>query len=380
RSEENKEFDPLNPSRESSATARVFEGDVSAVQPKGSIPDNLNGGSSEASSVQARTDTLAVQGAGEEISAMAGRTENSFRPLTPAGTFPSQTRPDLSTKGIPPRPNSVMAAGSAVTSSIAHHGPQSSFQTAPPTQYTAFQPHQTDLSKSFGQTSHVGETDASVPLVSVGASNPLMPPAPGTQTLQRQSVPANGPPTVGPYGRHIAPMNTRPGGTLITPPPPLTGGVGSTMYSSSTVGGSDQLGVSHPPIQPPPTISQMAPRTSGPQGGQPPPLNASQTGTQPGSNVPHPFSPYSSGPVPPPPLPPPASSAVQPPRPLHPPMPLSHPSASSMFAPVGVPFQGPAGGGPMMSGGGGWPPKPGSADPQMYFNPSGVQSSIYQPR
>ncbi|THD19907.1 hypothetical protein D915_009409 [Fasciola hepatica] len=379
RSEQNKEFDPLNPSRESSA-AHAFEGDVSADQQKGSIPDNTNGGSSEAGSVQTRHDALTGQGAGEGTLAMANRTENSFRPLTPAGSFPSQTRSEPSTQGMPPRPNSVVATGTTVSSTSVQPGSQPPFQTAPPAHYTAFQPHQTDPSKSFGQMGQVGEANASVPLVAAGASNPLMPPAPSAQTLHRQSVPANGPPTVGPYGRHMTPMNIRSGGTINTPPPPLSGGVIPSIYPSSTVGGSDQLGISHPPVQPPPTVGQMPPRTSGPQGGQSSALNTSQPGTQPGSNVPHPFGSYPGGPVPPPPVPPPASSMVQPPRPLHPPQPLLHPPASSMFTPGGVPYPGQVGIGPAMSGGGGggWPQK--QPDPQMYFNPAGGQSSMYQAR
>ncbi|TPP59872.1 hypothetical protein FGIG_03155, partial [Fasciola gigantica] len=371
RSEQNKEFDPLNPSRESSA-AHAFEGDVSADQQKG--------GSSEAGSVQTRHDALTGQGAGEGTSAVASRTENSFRPLTPAGAFPSQTRSELSTQGMPPRPNSVVATGTTVSSTSVQPGSQPPFQTAPPAHYTAFQPHQTDPSKSFGQIGQVGEANASVPLVTAGASNPLMPPAPSAQTLHRQSVPANGPPTVGPYGRHMTPMSTRSGGTINTPPPPLSGGVIPSVYPSSTVGGSDQMGVSHPPVQPPPTVGQLPPRTSGPQGGQSSALNTSQAGTQPGSNVPHPFGSYPGGPVPPPPVPPPASSMVQPPRPLHPPQPLLHPPASSMFTPGGVPYPGQVGIGPAVSGGGGggWPQK--QPDPQMYFNPAGGQSSMYQAR
>ncbi|KAF8564133.1 hypothetical protein P879_09291, partial [Paragonimus westermani] len=238
RLDRNKEFDPLNANRQQSTAQLSEEIESSALSRQPGFPEDVS------LNAPADRDSFSITGG---IAADRGPTNvpssGEIRSLTPA-TLP--TSPQGETAAQVSRPHSVLGsglpppAGLSQVPSIPLSNVQPPFYTAPretPAQYFNFP---NDPAKSFpppvSATSTIPQSQPAVPLPTHQSSGdrsqvPFGPPSStgpslipsqlGTQMTHGASMPASGPPTMGPYGRHVNATSGRPNGAMMTPPPPI---------------------------------------------------------------------------------------------------------------------------------------------------------------
>ncbi|KAF7258124.1 hypothetical protein EG68_04172 [Paragonimus skrjabini miyazakii] len=235
RLDRNKEFDPLSASRQQTTAQLSEETESCALSHQPGFPED---GSLNA---PADRDSFSVTGG---VATDHGPTNvissDGIRSLTPATLPTSQGE----TAAQVSRPHSVLGsgppppAGLSQVPSIPPSSVQPPFYTAPretPSQYfnfsndptKSFAPHMSTASmvpqSSVPPPMHQSSGDRSqVPLGPPPATGPsVVPPQLGTQMTHGASMPASGPPTMGPYGRHINVTSGRPNGAMMTPPTPI---------------------------------------------------------------------------------------------------------------------------------------------------------------
>ncbi|CAL8088450.1 unnamed protein product [Calicophoron daubneyi] len=245
RLERSKEFDPLNNQRPVSHPGsevdnpalppRSFPADNrSEVDVNEHLPDSVQGSMNAPDGWKSQSSIST----GPEL-APSTKIDDNHRPLTPAGSQGQPTAEMSNSSTAPQRPHSV----TPVQQQQPNIPPP--YHTAPRDQPSQFNPYQQqfgDQAKSYPQMPPKIQPGVSqpadlgpVPTMPSGASRPLLPPQPGMQAMHRPSSPANGPPNMGPYSRHVPSAVGRSPGMIPTPPP-------ANIFAPMMPPSSEQLG------------------------------------------------------------------------------------------------------------------------------------------